>query len=266
MEDKELLKSETKKIEDKLGRIYADLTQEEAITLKHEMAKLFDELEDVIVQNRVLPNGMASRLCEKVKDDALQIMGKSLVSSRKNEYEMTKSNFDQMVSDKEFESSPLDELQRFKEDKDAIHKDNNFEYCVDDILDKVVNVYKNKFEDLNFRNAENAYFDIKHIVTRKKDTFLDMHKDMTQDISKTIVGELDNLGITLSNMQMQKVEKQAEQKANDMFETLKSETKTENEIVFEDSQQIIDNRSAFKDNVEDLPRTTTKKDLEAMFK
>lgn len=262
MENKEVIKEEVSKLERKLGEIYGGMTQDEARTTRHEVAKLMNQIEDAIIQNRALPNGMASRLCENVREQVDELMLRGLSSSRQNEYNMTKSNMEYMVSDKEFDSNFTEKIEEFKEDG-GIHKDNSYSMQVEDVMDRVIKVYKEKMEALNSRHAEDTYQDIRHIVTRKKEAFLDMHEEFSDSISREVKQELESLGITMNSLQMENVEKEVDQKSQDMFANLSQNTKSEEEIVKEDVETISDNEKTFSSEPE---RKQTKADLEAMFK
>lgn len=256
MENNEVLKEEVSKLERKLGEVYGGITQDEARTTRHEIAKLMNEIENAIIYNRALPNGMASRLCENVREQVDELMLRGLSSSRQNEYNMTKSNMEYMVSDKEFETKFNEKIEEFKEDG-GIHKDNSYSRQVEDVMDRVIKVYREKLEVINSRQSEDAYMDIRHMVTRKKDAFIDMHNEFSDNISKEVKQEIESLGIVMTSTQMKQVEEKAETKTQNMFDTLSQNTKSEEEIAVED------NEKAFRSEPE---KKQTKEDLEAMFK
>lgn len=261
MENTEVIKEEVTKLESKLGQLFSGKTTEEITAIKHELSKMFSDIEDAIVQNRALPNGMATKLCENVYEQACELSTRSLASSRRNEYDMTKSNFDQMVSSKDFNEHSRENIEEFKEG--GIHEDKSYEMQVDDIMNRVTKVYRQKMEVLNSRGADNAYSDINHIVSRRKDKLMDMHKKFSSDILNEVKQELEKTGGVISYSQMKEVEKKAEEKTNSMLDNLLQDTKSGEEIAKEDAENLSENQKAFK---EISKGPTKREDLEAMFK
>lgn len=250
MENNEMLKYELDNLKKGISEIYSESMGEESNVSKAELGKMFDDIQSAIVGNGALPSNLSSRFGEEIKEQVEQLMKESLSASRNEEERVTNSNAEYMFSEDDFEIKSRENIDKFKEDG-GIHKSNYYGNKVQEIMEKVDGIYEKQLMSLNSREGENAYYDVKGIVSGKTEKFMSIHEDFSENIRNEVFGKLDELGINLSEAERAQVEKQVEEHVEEspMMKSLRENTKSEEQVAREDADKLAktDNERDFKD-------------------
>lgn len=250
MENNEMLKYELDNLKKGISEIYFESIGEESNVSKAELGRMFDDIQSAIVGNGALPSNLSSRFSEEIKEQVEQLMKESLSASRNEEERVTNSNAEYMFSEDDFETKSRENIDKFKEDG-GIHKSNYYGNKVQEIMEKVDGIYEKQLMSLNSREGENAYYDVKGIVSGKTASFMSIHEDFSENIRNEVFGKLDELGINLSEAERAQVEKQVEEHVEEspMMKNLRENTKSEEQVAREDADKLAktDNERDFKD-------------------
>ena len=109
-----------------------------------------------------------------------------------------------------------------------------------------------------------AYDEVRHDIRRCNNSVQELHAEYSDEIRRKIAFRLDELGIALANIEKVEVEKQVDEKAANFLSDLESNTRSSDEIMTNDANELEQNEAAFRGEPQD--RTTSRKALEDMFK
>ena len=265
MEQQINVAEELDKLEDKIGWIIVGSAQREAEEVKKEIRTLVQKVEETLIRQAGLPRGNVSKIVDNLQQNLNYRLGHNLTGTREKEYNETKANF-KAVEKPELQDTS-EQLARFQ--YDGIASKNN-EYCatVEQICDEVIGAYRKMLGNMGTRGADEAYSDIRNVIGRTSNNIQAIHEEYTRRIKQDISNKIGELGLKvtarLQSQIEQTVDAKSEEGFSDFASAVQSQTKSTDEVTRDDVKEISENEAAFRGSVE--PRTTTRKDLEDMFK
>lgn len=256
---------ELEKLESQIGNVIIASTQEEAVEVKKTIQRLVQNVEEILIYQAGIPRSNANRIVESLQENLNYSMGRNLTTVRESEYNETKENF-ATVERPELQSTS-DELARFQ-NEGVVTKDNKYSTAISEICEEVIRDYRKKLESIGTRGSEDAYMDIKNKIGRTSNALQEIHEEHTRRIKQDISRRVGELGIKITSVVEQQIETEAEGvygpvPKDDFASKLGAQTVSEAELAESDARALSENEKAFRGSE---PRTTTRKDLEAMFK
>ena len=192
-------------------------------------------------------------------------LGSNITKIREREYNETKANF--ATIEKTDLQTTSQQLSRFQYDG-IVSKKNEYNDVVEQICDDVIADYRKKLGNIGTIGADEACSSIRSGIRKTSGTLQDIHEGYTEKIKQGISNKVGELGIKVTHALRCQIEQTVDTKTQDHFsdfaKEMQSQKKSEDEITRNDVKEIGQNEAAFRGAPE--PRTTTREDLEAMFK
>lgn len=265
MEQQINVADELARLEGQIGWIIVGSAQGEAEEVKKEIKKLVQRVEETLVRQAGLPRGYVNKEIDNLEQNLNYRLGHNLSGIREKEYNETKANFGTVEKPDLQDTS--EQLARFQYDG-IVSKNNEYSVTVEQICDEVIGAYRKMLGNMGTRGADEAYSDIRNAIRRTSNNIQEIHDEYTRRIKQGISNKVEELGLkvtaTLQAQIEQTVESKSEENLSDFERAMHSQTKSTDEVTRDDAKEISENEAAFRGNVE--TRTTTRKDLEDMFK
>lgn len=265
MEQQINVAQELSRLEDQIGWIIVGSAQMEAEEVKKEIRKAVQRVEETLVNQAGLPRGNVSKIVDNLQENLNYRLGHNLTGTREKEYNETKANF--VTVEQPSMQDTAEQLSRFQHGG-IVSKNNEYFAAVEQICEEVIGAYRKMLGNMGTRGADEAYSDIRNAISRSSSNIQDIHEDYTRRIKQGISNKVGELGIRVTDAINQQIEQTVDAKAQEDFsdfeKALQSQTKSTDEVTREDTNKISENEAAFRGD--SAPRTTTREDLEAMFK
>lgn len=253
------LKRELADVARKINTTYETGNYEEQRSARSQLQRLQEQIEDVFKKYiGVVPRNVISNLTEQTNE----LLKKNIESSRVTERnEMVTERLAKCVK----AGSVQEMSQSIKETKEqGVYEDKSFVEKTDLVLDRVIAAYRKVLNQAPSKKVDLAFNEICGYSKQTFSRLQDIHQDCTQQIKAEVKRHIDSLGFSLSNAERNQIEQKTENTLSTFEQQMAANVRTTSEVTLEDAKTISDNEAAFRGSVE--PRTTTKKDLEAMFK